>query len=94
MNIWWTAAFIPLFPPVNDLRKAIEEQLEKDWDAIVEVLDNNPDGLEEMWEESFFSDDPETVLTYLKKRSGKGISCAAGKRLPDRGMFRRAWKPA
>lgn len=68
------------FSSVNDLRKAIEEQLEKDWDAIVEVLDNNPDGLEEMWEESFFSDDPETVLTYLKKEVEKAYPA-----LPENG---------
>ena len=53
---------------------------DSDWDAIVEVLDNNPDGLEEMWEESFFSDDPETVLTYLKKEVEKAYPA-----LPENG---------
>ena len=41
------------FSSVDDLRKAIEEQLETDWNAIVEVLDSNPDGLEEMPENGY-----------------------------------------
>ncbi len=57
----------PSFSTVDELRKAVEEQLEADINAIGIALRRSPELAEKFGEYSFFSQDPQEVLENLQE---------------------------
>lgn len=61
----------PSYSTVNELRQAVEEQLEADLDAMYSVLYRSPELAEKFGQYSFDSEDPPVVLESLQKAMTK-----------------------